>query len=69
MRNGMRLDNVYIRHLDNDGRGTFIDCAVMTVRYGWIELWHYHNFYYPVTVANPCKPFRRLKVDEWSVTI
>ena len=68
MRNGMRLDNVYIRHLDNDGRGTFIDCAVMTVRYGWIELWHYHPFYFGQG-SGWGKPFRRLKVDEWSVTI
>ena len=67
MKNGMRLDSVYIRHLNNDGKGTFINCAVVTVRYGWIELWHYEEFY--LKMSRGGKPFRRLKVDEWSVTI
>ena len=67
MKNGMRLDSVYIRHLNCDGTGTFINCAIVTVRYGWIELWHYHPFYLYSHLGG--KPFRRLKVDEWSVTI
>ena len=65
---GHRLENVYVCHKDALG-GFFIDCSVITVRFGRIEFYHYTNFYLPDHPGNDGKPFRSLPIEEFSVTI